>query len=132
MIRWEKPSGARQNRRQAQIDDDCHVSYKDTGVNPKNYCYAPGQILCLLTPEPGVYQAVVKCCEVTYTRSSIFSTSCKQAYGYSSRSEKHPYICHVDMESIVRPILMIPREDNEGIVYDEIWDPTLWADEFSS
>ena len=43
---------------------------------------------------------------------------------------QRPYICHVDMESSVRPILMIPREDDEDVVYDEIWDPTLWADEF--
>ena len=49
---------------------------------------------------------------------------------YSTRTEKRPYICHVEMESIVRPLLMIPREDDEGMVYDEFWDPSLWANEF--
>ena len=102
----------------------------DEVANQNKFCYAPGQILCLLSPKPGVYEAVVKCCDFKYTKSSIFTTEWKQAYVYSSRGQKHPYICHVDIESIVRPILMIQREDDEGVVFDEVWDTSLWGDEF--
>ena len=130
MICWEKSPGRRRKRHQSQGCDECHVSHMDTGVDQNKFCYAPGQILCFLSPEPGVHEVVVKCCEFKCTKSSIFTTSWKQAYVYSTRGEKRPYICHVDMKSIVRPILMIPHEDDEGLVYDEVWDPTLWANEF--
>ena len=130
MIRWEQAPRQRRSHQQTTIDDDCHVNHMDAGVDQNKFSYAPGQILCFLSPEPGVYEAVVKCCEFKHSKSSIFTTKWKQAYVYSTRTQKRPYICHVDIESFVRPILMIPREDDEGIVYDEVWDPLLWADEF--
>ena len=58
---------------------------------------------------PVVYNHIemVKC-PSKYSKSLIFSTTWKQAYVYSTRTQKRPYICHVDVESIVQPILMIP------------------------
>ena len=75
MIRWEKATRRKQSRQHVDAERDCHVNYMDEVANQNKFCYAPGQILCLLSPEPGVYEAVVKCCDFKYSKSSIFTTT---------------------------------------------------------
>ena len=75
MFRWEQATHHHCRHQQRTTDDDCHVNHIDAGVDQNKYSYAPGQILCFLSPEPGVYEAVVKCCEFKHSKSSIFSTS---------------------------------------------------------
>ena len=75
MIWWEQVTPHCRSNQKTTIDNDCHVNHMDAGVDQNRFLYAPGQILCFLSPKPGVYEAVVKCCEFKHSKSSIFSTS---------------------------------------------------------
>ena len=144
MVRWEAETGSFQPDEQVKL---CHVNYldedisesdfevtdeeeKDTG-EPKKFLYCPGQILCFVSPEPGVYHAILKSCDYRFQKCSVFTTLWKQAYEIPNprRNDKKPYIGFIDVDSIVRHVLMIPV-DSSGETYQEIWNKTFWAAEF--
>jgi hypothetical protein len=39
-------------------------------------------------------------------------------------------ICLVSVDAIVRHCLMIPQDAPNGIIFHEVWERKLWADEF--
>ena len=127
MIRWEGDGSGIQGN---MLRNQCHIDYLDEDKEGGQYLYCPGQILCFVHGEADGYKAVVKCCEYRCTKGSVFSNSWKQAYIYPSRNVKLPYICEVDVQALVRHLLMVPN-NSQGETYHEIWDRKLWSHEFN-
>ena len=129
MIRWKRTDGVTWSNDEAE---KCHVRFGDSVHKCKRYFYCPGQVLAFTNPKPGVFHAIVKCCEFAFEKGSIFSTQWKAATIYlKSTKRRKEYICHIDVEHIVRPCLMIPENYGDPFTqYHEIWNRSLWADEF--
>ena len=127
MIRWDRTNNIQWSEEMAQ---ECKVHHKEPQENVKNFFYSPAKILCFTNPHPDVYHAIVECCEFQFSRDSIFSTKWKKSYINKGRNQKVPYICHVDAEAIVRQCLVIPDSYEDVTYCHEIWDRSLWGDEF--
>jgi hypothetical protein len=125
MFRWAKEGSGPKNRSKA---DSC-VHYGDNEEMRNRYTYAPGLILGVLNgphpqPKPDL---IVLCCDSSYSKSSVFSTHWKVAY--NDKAMKHPMICLVSPDAIVRHCLMIP-ENNDWNGFHEIWARERWGPEF--
>ena len=84
--------------------------------------YSLGQVLCFISPEPGINHAIIKCCHFDFERGSVFSTLWKQEFvNLTQRGNKRPFICHIDVEAIISHVLMIPSNE-EAETYHQIWD----------
>ena len=129
IIRWKRTRNVTWSN---MLADECHVHFGEEERAKKNhrYLYCPGQILAFTNPEPNIFHAIVKCCNFSFERGSIFSTKWKSAVIYRSHS-RHAYLYHVDVSNIVRPCLMIPKDPSDPFTdYEEIWEKSLWANEF--
>ena len=131
MIRWDKEGGQRVHSRSRE--DSC-VHYGDDVPSPSDYTYAPGRILgFVFDPHPAAnpvianVQAVVLCCDSSYSKSSVFSTHWK--ISYVDKAFKQPLITMVSVNSIVRQCLMVPEND-DAHGYHEVWSRERWANEF--
>jgi hypothetical protein len=125
MFRWAKEGSGPKNRSKA---DSC-VHYGDNEEMRNRYTYAPGLILGVLNgPHPQTKpDLIVLCCDSSYSKSSVFSTHWKVAY--NDKAMKHPMICLVSPDAIVRHCLMIP-ENNDWNGFHEIWARERWGPEF--
>ena len=127
MIRWNKNGKEKWNHDDAI---ECHVHYKEKEEYKEHFLYSPAKILCFTNPQDEVFHAIVECCEFKFKRNSVFTNTWEKAFIYDTAGEKKPYICHVNVESIIRHALMIPYTDDDIMYYEEIWDRELWASEF--
>ena len=127
MFRWAKEGTKSKNRSTA---DSC-VHYGDNDEMRDQYTYAPGLILGFLNgPYPQTTpDVIVLCCDSSYSKSSVFSTHWKVLY--NDKAMKHPMICLVSPDAIVRHCLMIP-ENNDWNGFHEIWSRERWGPEFCS
>ena len=71
MIRWDRTEDIQWSDKLAQ---EWRVNHKEPQEQVKSFFYSPAKILCFTNPLPGVYHAIVECCEFYFSRDSIFST----------------------------------------------------------
>ena len=109
------------------LDETDKVYYSDNISNQNRYHYAPGKILAFYKStdnEDSKIYAITQCCEYKHTTSSVISTRWKM-----EKFGDQPNIQMIDVDSIVRHVLMIPESD-DNMYYHEIWDRERWADQF--
>jgi hypothetical protein len=129
VFRWQKAgvsNRARQQFNRSVLDSQVH--YGDNDANTRHYDYAPGKLLgfvqCPQEGDESRVLAIAQCCEFTHKKNSIFSTEWKLEDPTSSNG-----FHAVDVDSIVRPCLMLPQDLDKGI-YNEIWAQERWGKEF--
>ena len=117
MIRFAKEQYDR--RTSYILDKDDRVYFGDKVSNQYKNHYAPGNILAFYESvkdgKSSIY-AIVLCCKYQHTTSSYISTRWKiEKFGAQLSIQM------IDVDSIVRHVLMIP-ESNDNTYYYEIWD----------
>ena len=125
MIRWETST----EQSIANRNCECNAGYGDQVSHTNNYSYSPGHLKAFINNGDGNIVAVVQSCEFKHKKSSIFTTEWKQAFVYDNNRTKIEYFCIIDVASIVRKCLIIPK-DKECTTYNEIWPKECWAEEF--
>jgi hypothetical protein len=128
MIKWARDKEITSNRFTGRGHDNNHVHYEDQEYEEDAADYAPGRI-CGFIQDAGsdLIKAIIRCCDIKYRQSSLFSTRWRLAY--SDNARKQPIYELVDVDSIVRHVLMMPSQEKKGF-YHEIWNRTRWADQF--
>ena len=74
MVRWDRTEDIHWSD---ELANECKVHHKEPQQQVENFLYSPAKILCFTNPSPGVYHAIVECCEFHFSRDSIFSTKWK-------------------------------------------------------
>lgn len=124
MFRWRKEQrSCRRNRSSYAVD----VAYMDNEVNEDQYDYAPAKILGFVKVGSAL-SCIVRPCNITYTKSSVFSTQWSLAFW--DRAGKNAMINLVSVDAIVRHCLMIPVDGVDSILYHEVYERERWANEF--
>jgi hypothetical protein len=124
MFRWSKEQRlAKRNRSNHAVD----VSHMDAGVANDEYDYAPAKLLGFVVVDNET-MCIVCPCSINYTKSSVFTTQWELAFWDGRKN--NPMICLVSVDAIVRHCLMIPQDAPNGIIFHEVWERKLWADEF--
>ena len=103
------------------------VYFGDNPETESEYHYAPGKLCAFVEMPDETIKAVVLCCSFEHVRSGVFSTYWKIEYVNNAKTV--PYYALLDVDAIVRHVLMIP-ENNLEHAFHEIWDRDRWANEF--
>ena len=123
MFCWAKEGTKSKNRSR---EDSC-VHYGDDDDMHDKFTYAPDAILGFLIdhsnpvgpyPEPDIINAIVVCCDSSYSKSTVFSTHWKVLY--TDKAMCNPMTDFVSLDSIARHTLMIPENDDWN-GFHEIW-----------
>jgi hypothetical protein len=124
MFRWRKEQcSGRRNRSTYAVD----VAYMDGDVNEDLYDYAPAKILGFVKVGNAL-SCIVRPCNITYTKSSLFST--KSFLAFWDRGCKNAMINLVWVDAIVQHCLMIPVDGEDSVVYHEVYEQERWANDF--
>ena len=126
LVRWIGNARRHQSFRFAKEDHKrLQIDFGDNVPGKDNYCYSPAQLLCFFQLEDDLH-AVGLCCEYKCKRSSVFSTQ------WQLRNQiENQVLTVIPVDSIVRHCCIFPEYiENDGLVFHEIWNTELWADEF--
>jgi hypothetical protein len=124
LFRWRKEERrGRRNRTSHDVD----VAHMELEADRDEYDYAPAKLLGFVQHGDDI-SCIVRTCDVTYEKSSVFTTQWELAFWDAQK--RNPMISLVSVDSIVRHCLMIPRDGPKSTVFHEVWERKLWADEF--
>jgi len=120
VLRWERPRNERVKYNRSKFPSNVH--YGDSASEAKQHNYAPARILGFVC-QKGIF-AIVESCQYFYKRHTVFTTQWRLEDPVGSSG-----IHVVDVDSFVRPCLMLPEEKETG-TFQEVWLPDRWAAEF--
>ena len=123
VLRWERDPNERTRYNRSNFPSNVH--YGDTPYEAKKHNYAPAKILGFIqTRSNASTLAIVQSCQYYYKRHTVFTTQWRLEDKGGANG-----IHVVDVDSFVRPCLMLPEVEEAGI-FQEIWSPERWASEF--
>ena len=123
VLRWERDPNERTSYNRSNFPSNVH--YGDTPYEAKKHNYAPAKILGFIqTRSNASTLAIVQSCQYYYKRHTVFTTQWRLEDKGGANG-----IHVVDVDSFVRPCLMLPEVEEAGI-FQEIWSPERWASEF--
>jgi len=114
--------GQRRGGSKKRLTKDSCVHYGDDEDMHDKFTYVLGAILGFLIErptfttsptswkKPEIINAIVLCCDSSYSKSSVFSTHWKVLY--TDKAIHNPMICLVSPDYIVRHTLMIPENED--------------------